>query len=92
MLEVLYATAPDEVYGLELMDLAEIPSGSLYPILARFRDSGWLSFRVEDDDPSTLGRPRRTYYRLTDIGVTAARSNVPLAIPVVPHGARSTYL
>ena len=35
--EVLYATAPDEVYGLELMDLAEIPSGSLYPILARFR-------------------------------------------------------
>ena len=61
----MYGVAPDAMYGMELMDAAAAPSGTLYPILARYRDYGWLTAEREDIDPTEAGRPARTYYRLT---------------------------
>jgi hypothetical protein len=38
-----------------------LASGSLYPILKRLEDAGWLSSEWEKGDPSELGRPRRRF-------------------------------
>lgn len=63
----LLARAP--MYGWELSErlidarmMASI--GTLYPLLARLRQSGWVS---TFDRPSDSG-PVRRYYRLTDAG------------------------
>ncbi len=60
-------------YGLDLMDRCGVKSGTLYPLLARLAASGWLVAEKEALDPRELGRPVRTYYRLTGVGASAAR-------------------
>jgi PadR family transcriptional regulator PadR len=62
-------------YGLDMMKATGMPSGTLYPILARLRKAGWLAAEWENPDPDT-SRPARRYYRLTPHGVTAARTSV----------------
>lgn len=77
VLAALYKKAPDPMYGMELMDAARAPSGTIYPILTRFRDWEWLTAEHEDIDPSEAGRPARTYYRLTGHGAIEARARLP---------------
>ena len=60
-------------YGMELMRATRQPSGTLYPILARFEKNGWLTLVKEDIDPRAAGRPARRFYRITGAAVTAAR-------------------
>ena len=64
-------------YGLDLMRATDQPSGTLYPILSRLLDAGWVVANWESEhDPVVEGRPARRYYRLTPHGVTAARAAV----------------
>jgi len=58
-------------YGLELMKVTGLPSGTLYPILARLERAGWMRSEREPDPPG--GRPARRYYLLTAPGVQQAR-------------------
>lgn len=60
-------------YGLELMRATGLPSGSLYPVLARLERAGWVRSSREQIDPAAEGRPARRYYELTPDGLTAAR-------------------
>ncbi|HEY2287288.1 MAG TPA: helix-turn-helix transcriptional regulator [Streptosporangiaceae bacterium] len=61
-------------YGLELCDLTGLPSGTVYPIVARLEQCGWLASSWEDPAQHVAaGRPRRRYYRLTGDGAEAAR-------------------
>ncbi len=60
-------------YGFELMRLTGLASGSLYPMLARMEESGWLTSGKENIDPHTEGRPPRRQYTITGAAVTAAR-------------------
>lgn len=60
-------------YGLDLMQATGLASGTLYPILHRLQEAGWLAAAWEDVDPSAEGRPARRYYRLTGMGVEQAR-------------------
>lgn len=62
-----------ECYGLQIGDAAELPSGTVHPILARLERLGWVQSRWEDVDPHTEGRPARRFYRLTSLGVERAR-------------------
>ncbi|MGN9914264.1 PadR family transcriptional regulator [Phytohabitans sp. LJ34] len=62
-------------YGLDLMRATAMPSGTLYPILTRLRDAGWVRAEWEQPDPDA-SRPARRYYRLTPEGVVAAREGV----------------
>jgi PadR family transcriptional regulator PadR len=65
---------PDaEWYGLELSKRSGLKPGTIYPILARLLQAGWLERRWEDIDPVVEGRPRRRLYRLTGGGAVAAR-------------------
>jgi DNA-binding PadR family transcriptional regulator len=62
-------------YGLQLMKATDMPSGTLYPILTRLREAGWVESQWEEFDPSAA-RPPRRYYRLTPAGVVAARTGL----------------
>jgi DNA-binding PadR family transcriptional regulator len=58
-------------YGYELMKLAELSSGTLYPLLARLTEDGWLEARWEESE--LPGKPARQLYRLTSTGRAEAR-------------------
>ncbi len=64
VLRVLLVDPSRRRYGLELCSESGLPSGTVYPILARLEKAGWLAYELEDIDPSEQGRPRRRYYRL----------------------------
>ncbi|MFY1634231.1 PadR family transcriptional regulator [Solwaraspora sp. WMMB335] len=78
-------------YGLELMQATGQPSGTLYPILTRLQEAGWVRADWEDIDPSVEGRPARRYHRLTPEGVVAARAELAaLRAKLRPRGAGGT--
>lgn len=71
VLHVLTGEPEQDRYGLEVMALTGLPSGTVFPILARLEACGWLDSGWEDVDPRVAGRPRRRYYRLTAAGLEA---------------------
>ncbi len=72
VLRVLLCEPTRQMYGLEISAAAELPSGTIHPILARLEQAGWLESRWEDVDPREKGRPRRRYYRFAPDGVALA--------------------
>ena len=73
VLKVFLEDPAQSRYGFELMRLTGLASGSLYPMLARFEESGWLARGKENIDPHTEGRPPRVHYTITGAAVSAAR-------------------
>ena len=69
-------------YGSEMMKATGLSSGSLYPILQRLEDDGWIEgdWELLPDDAQ---RPRRRYYRLTATGLPAARAELRRAVDLV---------
>jgi DNA-binding PadR family transcriptional regulator len=61
-------------YGLELAKESHLPSGTIYPILARLETQGLIDSAWEDIDPVQAGRRARRYYWLTGEGATEARA------------------
>lgn len=81
----LFLTAPrDELSGLEISKRAGVRVGTIYPVLARLEEVGWLASDWENVDPSEAGRPRRRFYRITALGQTRARE--AMAEFQMPHG------
>lgn len=74
VLQTLVRDTTSERYGLEVMALTGLPSGTVFPILARFERLGWLESGWEDVDPTAVGRPQRRYYRLTPQGLVKAEA------------------
>jgi DNA-binding PadR family transcriptional regulator len=58
-------------YGYDLLKETGLKSGTLYPILARLQQGGWLEQRWEK--PTGPGRPPRHLVRLTRPGRSMAR-------------------
>ena len=78
-LRVLRALLDDpagEHYGLEISKESGLPTGSIYPILARMEVSGLVTSAWEDIDEAVAKRRRRRYYRLTSDGLEFARDEV----------------
>ncbi len=76
LLAVLVADPDGDHYGLALMRESGLASGTLYPILARLTDAGWLEKSWEQLDPVAAGRPARAYYRLTPAALPLARQRL----------------
>lgn len=57
-------------YGYDLCQELDLKAGTLYPILIRLADRGWLDTAWENDAPP--GRPPRHMYRLTEAGCEMA--------------------
>lgn len=74
------------LYGLELTRRTGLPNGTLFPVLERLTQCGWVERYWEQDGPAEREkRPRRRYYRITTNGadpVGAALAEVDNAKPV----------
>ena len=66
------AAAPNGLHGYALMQASSLASGTLYPILKRLTDRGWLEKHWESGEDVT-GPPRRIY-TLTALGRTELKS------------------
>jgi len=71
LLAVLATDAERWRHGYELSQQTGLKSGTLYPLLMRLSDQGWLEARWTE--PERVGRPPRHEYRLTDRGLALAR-------------------
>jgi PadR family transcriptional regulator PadR len=78
---------PDhEWYGLQMVEATGLPSGTVYPIMARLEACGWIKSRWEDPaEHEAEGRPRRRFYKFTTDGAEQAR----LALARVHQSRRS---
>ena len=76
LLQAFLDAPQEEPYGFQLSQATNLKAGTLYPILQRLRDEGWLTSRWEDIDEQAEGRRRRRYYRFTALGERNARAAV----------------
>ena len=89
VLDVLMAADPDDPpWGYRICEDAGLGSGTVYPILERLDQAGWIAGQWETGQPSD--RPRRHFYTLTDTGqqqYTAAQVTRPVRrwLSVQPH-------
>jgi PadR family transcriptional regulator, regulatory protein PadR len=60
--------------GAEIGRATGLLSGTLYPLLLRFEQAGWLKSRWESETPQELGRPRRRLYEMTGMGIRKTKS------------------
>lgn len=73
VLDELLKEPSESRYGLDLSAATGLPSGTIYPILARLELLGWLESGWEDPEAHVReGRPRRRYYCLTSDGAEYA--------------------
>lgn len=63
----------DERFGIDIAAAAELPHGSLHPILARLEGLRWVESWWEQADAQAAPRPPRRRYRLTAAGAGQAR-------------------
>jgi DNA-binding PadR family transcriptional regulator len=92
VLTVMIADPSAQHYGYDLMRAAKLPSGTLYPMLARLQQDGLVDAEWEAQRQDTAGRPPRKYYRLTAEGLRVARLELAQAASSAPprragHGA-----
>lgn len=74
VLRAMLADPAAERYGLELCAETGLSSGTIYPIVARLEQVGWVESSWEEPSEHVAqGRPRRRYYRLTEKGAEQAR-------------------
>ena len=68
---VLFHLSAQPEYGYALMKATGLKSGTLYPILIRLTERGYL--KAEWDTSTPTGRPPRQHYELTPRGINYAR-------------------
>ena len=79
-----FLDAPEaETYGFRLTQATGLKAGTLYPVLQRLLEEGWLSSRWEEIDEHAAGRRRRRYYRLTAEGERGARAAIGSDTPAL---------
>src|SRR4051812_25994949 len=76
-----------QLAGADVMRLASISSGTMYPLLYRFEESGFVEGSWETATPQELGRPQRKLYRLTAKGAEFARRALETVSPAATHQA-----
>lgn len=74
LLDALLVRPTQWHHGYALSQTTGIASGTLYPILMRLENLGWLETRWEQ--PGNAGRPPRHLYRLTSDARAWAREEL----------------
>jgi len=86
VLRALLEELAKQRYGLELSDPVGLPSGTIYPILARLVQAGWVDSACEDPTAhEPTGRPRRRFDRLIPDGADQARGALAGRRPPDPY-------
>ncbi|MGA5563037.1 PadR family transcriptional regulator [Streptomyces platensis] len=76
VLSVFIADPEQSRYGLELMHDTGLSGGTVYPVLIKLEQAGWVTSSEEDIDPHKEGRPRRRNFTITPEGLRAARTSL----------------
>jgi len=84
----------EELHGFALLSETGLRSGTLYPLLIRLENLGWLQSRWEENDAPG---PRRRLYRLTGMGESSGadmlgRPNLRKPETLPPHSELETVL
>lgn len=75
VLEVLlqaFDSHAGDLHGWAIMKATKRSGPTVYGVLDRLEDIGWISGRWEDENPEP-GKPRRRLYSITPTGITGAR-------------------
>jgi DNA-binding PadR family transcriptional regulator len=72
LLKVFLEHPKEALSGAQITKITNVGSGTLYPLLQRLADAGWIIGDWEKIDPSEVGRPKRRLYKLTRSGQVAA--------------------
>lgn len=75
LLRVLLDSPRGELHGYELLKRTGLASGTLYPLLLRLEQAGWIASRWEARERPG-GRPRRRFHRLSPDGAEHARRSL----------------
>jgi len=76
-LAVLGAISQGIRYGFDIMDAAELPSGTVYPALGRLERDGYVRSKWESQTVAQREkRPPRRYYEITAAGSRALAASV----------------
>ncbi len=81
VLTAFLAAKDDGCYGFELIEQTGIGAGTIYPMLTRLEEIGWIESTWEDIDPAKAGRPARRYYALTATGRIEALAKLEAKYP-----------
>jgi len=73
----VFLAAESQITGSYIIEKAELPSGTVYPILQRFVEAGWLGCSCEKANPKELGRPLYRFYHLTKYGSQKLKAIFP---------------
>jgi DNA-binding PadR family transcriptional regulator len=79
LLEALLSAPEQWHYGYDLSKQTGLKSGTLYPLLMRLEQTGWLE--AEWEERGVRGRPARHIYRLTEAGRAEATRRAGTAAP-----------
>jgi len=86
---ILKALSLGYCFGLEIMDITGLPSGTVYPALRRLERDGLVESKWEpEEDATAKQRPARRYYEVTREGKSAALAatqRYPLLAHLVPE-------
>jgi len=74
VLGLMMTGASGELSGAEIGRATGLLSGTLYPLLLRLEQAGWLESRWESETPHELRRPRRRLYKMTGLGIRKSKS------------------
>ncbi|WP_328375852.1 PadR family transcriptional regulator [Micromonospora zamorensis] len=77
-------SAEEDLHGFGVAKQTGRAPGTVYPILRKLEDGGYLEGRWEQEAPAE-GRPRRRYYRLTVAGRAEATELLHARASAVPH-------
>jgi DNA-binding PadR family transcriptional regulator len=76
-------------FGLDIMDVTGLPSGTVYPALRRLERDALVTSHWEPEAEATqAGRPARRYYEVTPEGTSAALAateRYPLLARILPE-------
>ena len=86
---ILKALSLGYCFGLDIMEITGLPSGTVYPALRRLERDGFVESKWEPEEEATAGqRPARRYYEVTRSGKAAARAateRYPLLARLLPE-------
>jgi PadR family transcriptional regulator PadR len=76
VLQQFFEAPTEEIAGTDIANKTKLASGTLYPVLKRLEDTGWLESRWEEVDAREVGRPRKRLYKITGAGARAYRQTI----------------
>jgi PadR family transcriptional regulator, regulatory protein PadR len=86
---ILKALSLGYCFGLDVMEITGLPSGTVYPALRRLERDELVESKWEPDEEAAANhRPARRYYEVTREGKTAALAatqRYPLLARLVPE-------